>query len=188
VKFPKLFTDEVIDNLLLNLVGVMQHHGDGEGGGLLKFLGGFLKTVMHGALKVMLGKCDNAEVNKRSEFLRMRLLQLPNDKTRLGFVIPQDVYNHFQHCFNEVDAGNGKQITDELIKTMLAFTDLSLVHFFDDFINGLNLGMINRKMASVTRSGIHKESHSTIKKLIPSLTDAQLKDFSIYFKSMLVER
>ncbi|MBP8020099.1 MAG: hypothetical protein RJA86_1536 [Pseudomonadota bacterium] len=188
-EISKVFTDEVIDNLLLNLVGVMQNHSDGsEGGGLLKFLGGFLKTVMHGALKVMLGKCDNAEVNKRADFLRMRLLQLPNDKTRLGFQLPQDVYNHFQYCFSEVDAGNGKQITEELIKTMLTFTDLSLVHFFDDFIGGLNLGMINRKMASVTRSGIHKESHSTIKKLIPSLTDAQLKDFSIYFKSMLVER
>lgn len=63
-----------------------------------------------------------------------------------------------------------------------------MVAFFDDFISGLNLGMINRKMASVTRSGIHKESHSTIKKLIPSLNDAQLKDFSAYFKAMLVER
>ena len=81
----------------------MQNHSDGsEGGGLLKFLGGFLKTVMHGALKVMLGKCDNAEVNKRADFLRMRLLQLPNDKTRLGFQLPQDVYNHFQYCFSEV--------------------------------------------------------------------------------------
>jgi hypothetical protein len=187
-EISKVFTDEVIDNLLLNLVGVMQNHGDGEGGGLLKFLGGFLKTVMHGALKVMLGKCDNAEVNKRSDFLRMRLLQLPNDKTRLGFEIPQEVYNHFQHCFTEIEAGNGKQFTEELIKTMLTFTDLSLVHFFDDFINGLNLGMINRKMASVTRSGTHKESQSTIKKLIPSLSDAQLRDFSAYFKAMLVER
>jgi len=187
-EISKVFTDEVIDNLLLNLVGVMQHHGDGEGGGLLKFLGGFLKTVMHGALKVMLGKCDNAEVNKRAEFLRMRLLQLPNDKTRLGFALPQDVYNQFQRCFAEVDAGNGKNFTAELTATMLTFSDLSLVSFFDDFINGLNLGMINRKMASVTRSGIHKESQSTIKKLIPSLTDAQLKDFSTYFKAMLVER
>ncbi len=184
----RVFTDEVIDSLLLNLVGVMQHHGDGEGGGLLKFLGGFLKTVMHGALKVMLGKCDNAEVNKRAEFLRMRLLQLPNDKTRLGFELPQETYNHFQRCFTEIEAGNGKNFTEELTKTMLMFTDLSLVAFFDDFINGLNLGMINRKMASVTRSGIHKESHATIKKLIPSLTDAQLKDFSAYFKAMLVER
>ncbi len=187
-EISKVFTDEVIDNLLLNLVGVMQNHGDGEGSGMLKFLGGFLKTVMHGALKVMLGKCDNAEVNKRADFLRKRLLQLPNDKTRLGFELPQDVYDHFQHCFREVDAGNGKNFTEELTKTMLMFSDLSLVYFFDDFISGLNLGMINRKMASVTRSGIHKESHSTIKKLIPSLTDEQLKDFSAYFKAMLVER
>ena len=187
-EIAKLFTDEVIDNLLLNLVGVMQHHGDSEGGGLLKFLGGLLKTIMHGALKVMMGKADNAEVNKRADFLRKRLLQLPNDKTRLGFELPQDVYNQFQHAFSQVDAGNGKAHTQELTDTMLLFTDLSIVAFFDDFISGLNLGMINRKMASVTRSSIHKESHNTIKKLIPSLKDAQLKDFSVYFKAMLVER
>ena len=187
-EIARLFTDEVIDNLLLNLVGVMQHHGDSEGGGLLKFLGGLLKTMMHGALKVMMGKADNAEVNKRCDFLRKRLLQLPDDKTRLGFELPQDVYNHFQHAFSQIDAGNGKAFAKELTDTMSMFTDLSLVAFFDDFISGLNLGMINRKMASVTRSGIHKESHSTIKKLIPSLNDAQLKDFSAYFKAMLVER
>ncbi len=187
-EIAKLFTDETIDNLLLNLVGVMQHHGDNEGGGMLKFLGGLLKTMMHGALKVMLGKCDNAEVNKRAEFVRKRFLQLPNDKPRLGFELPQDVYNHFQHAFAQIDAGNGKNFTKELTDTMSMFTDLAIVAFFDDFINGLNLGMINRKMASVTRTGIHKESHSTIKKLIPSLNDAQLKDFAAYFKAMLVER
>lgn len=185
----KLFSDEAIDNLLLNLVAVMQkNHGDGEGGGLLKVLGGLLKTMMHGALKVMLGKADNAEVNKRSDFLRKRLLQLPNDKTRLGFELPQDVYNHFQHAFAQVDAGNGKNFSKELTDTMLMFTDLAITNYFDDFINELNLGMINRKMASMTRSGIQKESYSTIKKLIPSLNDAQLKDFSAYFKNMLVER
>ncbi len=187
-EIAKLFTDDVIDNLLLNLVNVMQHHGDSEGGGLLKFLGGLLKTIMHGALKVMMGKADNAEVNQRAEFLRKRFLQLPNDKTRLGFELPQDVYNHFQHAFAQIDAGNGKAYVKELTDTMLMFTDLSIVYFYDDFISTLNLGMINRKMASVTRSSIHKESQSTIKKLIPSLNDEQLKDFAAYFKAMLVER
>lgn len=184
----KLLTDEAVDNLLLNLVDAMQHHGENEGGGMLKFLGGFLKTMMHGALKIMLGKCDNAEVNQRAEFIRKRLLQLPNDKTRVGFELPQEVYNHFQHVFTQVDAGNGRAFNTELTETMLVFSDLAIAAFFDDFISPLNLGMINRKMASVTRAGIHKESHSTLKKLIRSLSEAQLKDFSAYFKAMLVER
>lgn len=181
-------TDEIIDNLLLNLVDLMQHHGDGEGGGLLKFLGAFLKKTMHGLLKMMLGKADNAEVNKRSEYLRSRLLQLPDDKTRMGFKLDQTVYNQFINSFKEVDAGNGKNITQQLISTMKTFSDASLVAFFDEFVATLDLGMINRKGASVARGLIHKESHSTIEKLIPSLKDNQLKDFSTYFQAMLVER
>lgn len=181
-------TDEIIDNLLLNLVDLMQHHGDGEGGGLLKFLGAFLKKTMHGLLKMMLGKADNAEVNKRAEYLRSRLLQLPDDKTRMGFKLDQAVYNQFISSFKEVDAGNGKNITQQLISTMKTFSDASLVAFFDDFIATLDLGMINRKGASVARNLIHKESHSTIEKLIPSLKENQLKDFSAYFQAMLVER
>lgn len=181
-------TDEIIDNLLLNLVDLMQHHGDGEGGGLLKFLGGFLKKTMHGLLKMMLGKADNAEINKRAEYLRSRFLQLPNDKTRIGFQLEHGVYSHFMHSFKEIDAGNGKNITQELIKTMKIFSDASLVAFFDDFIAVLDLGMINRKGASVARGLIHKESHATVEKLIPSLKDNQLKDFSAYFQAMLIER
>ncbi|PTQ89252.1 hypothetical protein [Agitococcus lubricus] len=181
-------TDEIIDNLLLNLVDMMQKSGEGEGGGLLKLLGGFLKKTMHGLLKMMLGKADNAEVNKRAEYLRSRFLQLPNDKVRIGFKLDQTVYNQFAAAFKEVDAGNGKAITQQLIGTMKTFSDAALVAFFDDFIAVLDLGMINRKGASVARGLIHKESHSTIEKLIPSLKDNQLKEFSAYFQAMLVER
>lgn len=181
-------TDEIIDALLLNLVNLMQHHGDGEGGGLLKFLGGFLKKTMHGMLKLMLGKADNAEVNKRADYLRARLLQLPDDKPRIGFKLEAETYQHFMHAFAQVEAGKGKEVTVELVKTMQVFTDACLVAFFDEFVAVLNLGMINRKGASVTRGLIHKESHSTISKLIPSLTDQQLRDFASYFKAMLVER
>lgn len=181
-------TDEIIDVLLLNLVDLMQHHGDGDGSGLLKFLGGFLKKTMHGMLKLMLGKADNAEVNKRADYLRARSLNLPDDKARIGFKLDPDTYQHFMHAFNQIEAGNGKAVTPELVKTMQVFTDACLVAFFDEFVAVLNLGMINRKGASVTRGLIHKESYATVAKLIPSLKEEQLKDFAAYFKAMLVER
>jgi len=71
---------------------------------------------------------------------------------------------------------------------MKVFNGACIVSFFDEFVAVLNLGMINRKGASVTRGLIQKESNSTVEKLIPSLTDQQLKDFAAYFKAMLVER
>lgn len=181
-------TDEIIDVLLLNLVDLMQHHGDGEGGGLLKFLGGFLKKTMHGMLKLMLGKADNAEVNKRADYLRARSLSLPDDKPRIGFKLDPETYQHFMHAFEQIEAGNGKAVTQELVKSMKIFNEACIVSFFDEFVAVLNLGMINRKGASVTRGLIQKESNSTVEKLIPSLKDEQLRDFAVYFKAMLVER
>lgn len=181
-------TDEIIDVLLLNLVDLMQHHGDGDGGGLLKFLGGFLKKTMHGMLKLMLGKADNAEVNKRADYLRARSLALPNDIARIGFKLDAETYQHFMNAFTQIESGNGKAVAQELVKTMKVFNEACIVSFFDEFVAVLNLGMINRKGASVTRGLIQKESNSTVEKLIPSLTDQQLKDFAAYFKAMLVER
>lgn len=181
-------TDEIIDVLLLNLVDLMQHHGDGEGGGLLKFLGGFLKKTMHGMLKLMLGKADNAEVNKRADYLRARSLSLPDDKPRIGFKLDPETYQHFMHAFAQIEAGNGKAVTQELVKSMKIFNEACIVSFFDEFVAVLNLGMFNRKAASATRGLIQKESNSTVEKLIPSLKDEQLRDFAVYFKAMLVER
>ena len=143
---------------------------------------------MHGMLKLMLGKADNAEVNKRADYLRARSLALPNDVARIGFKLDADTYQHFMHAFAQIEAGNGKAVTQELVKTMQVFNEACIVSFFDEFVAVLNLGMINRKGASVTRGLIQKESNSTVEKLIPSLTDQQLKDLAAYFKAMLVER
>lgn len=178
-------TDEIIDNLLLNLVKSMQHS---EGSGFLNFLGGFLKKAMHGLLKMMLGKTSNEQVAKRAEFLRARFLNLPNDITRIGFVMPDSLYQDFMKHFAAIEAGQGKSHVAGMVKAMQDFADLSMIHFFDDFIEKMDLGLIMRKGAHAVRAGIAKENHSTIAKLIPSLGEEELKHFANYFRNMLVER
>lgn len=77
----------------------------------------------------MLGKADNAEVNKRADYLRARSLALPNDVARIGFKLDADTYQHFMHAFAQIEAGNGKAVTQELVKTMQVFNEACIVSF-----------------------------------------------------------
>lgn len=178
-------TDEIIDNMLLNMVRNMSH---GEGGKMMNFLGAFLKKTIHVLLKMMLGKANNAEVNKRSVYLRARFLNLPNDMPRLGFALPHDLYEEFQKHFAAVDAGEGTQHIEGITQAMMRFSDLSLVHFYDEFIATLDLGMIMRKSSEMTRSALQKELHSVLPKMVRSLKNEELKHLADYIRAMLVER
>lgn len=178
-------TDEIIDNLLLNMVNNM---GSGEGSNMINFLGGFLKKTMHVMLKMMLGKANNAEVAKRAVFIRNRFLNLPNDTARLGFPLPHDLYDEFQKHFAAVDAGDGREHIEAIVQAMMRFSDLSLVHYYDEFIATLDLGMILRKTTEMTRSALHKELHSVLPKMVRALKNEELKHLADYIRGMLVER
>ena len=178
-------TDEIIDNLLLNMVNNM---GSGEGSNMINFLGGFLKKTMHVMLKMMLGKANNAEVAKRAVFIRNRFLNLPNDTSRLGFPLPHDLYDEFQKHFAAVDAGDGREHIEAIVQAMMRFSDLSLVHYYDEFIATLDLGMILRKTTEMTRSALHKELHSVLPKMVRALKNDELKHLADYIRGMLVER
>ena len=178
-------TDEIIDNLLLNMVNNM---GSGEGSNMINFLGGFLKKTMHVMLKMMLGKANNSEVAKRAVFIRNRFLNLPNDTPRLGFPLPHDLYDEFQKHFAAVDAGDGREHIEAIVQAMMRFSDLSLVHYYDEFIATLDLGMILRKTTEMTRSALHKELHSVLPKMVRALKNEELKHLAYYIRAMLVER
>lgn len=178
-------TDEIIDNLLLNMVNNM---GSGEGSNMINFLGGFLKKTMHVMLKMMLGKASNGEVAKRAVFIRARFLNLPDDSPRLGFPLPHDLYDEFQKHFAAVDAGQGREHIEAIVQAMMRFSDLSLVHYYDEFIATLDLGMILRKTTEMTRSALHKELHSVLPKMVRALKNEELKHLADYIRGMLVER
>ncbi|HEX5278252.1 MAG TPA: hypothetical protein VFW42_11370 [Fluviicoccus sp.] len=178
-------TDEIIDNLLLNMVNNM---GSGESSNMINFLGSFLKKTMHVMLKMMLGKAKNDEVAKRAVFIRARFLNLPNDTPRLGFPLPHDLYDEFQKHFAAVDEGQGREHIEGIVAAMMRFSDLSLVHYFDEFVATLDLGMILRKTTEMTRSALHKELHSVLPKMVRSLKNEELKHLADYLRGMLVER
>lgn len=180
-----VLTDDVIDNLLLLLVKALQQAG-GEGHGLMLFLGGFIKTTMHGLLKVMLGSPGNAEVDRRTDFIRAVFLSLPQQPPRIGFAMPDDLYRRFQSAFEEIDAGRGKAQTAVLIQAFAEFTDLALIHFYDGFVDRLNLGFLLKKGASVARGQMKAQSTATFGKMIPALSQAELKALSDYLRQRMV--
>ncbi len=186
-KLAIALTEDVIDNLLLMLVQAMRR-GGGEGHGLLLFLGGFIKTTMNGLLRVMLGSPDNAAVNRRTDFIRGVFLNPPGEAPRIGFAMPEDLYRRFMASFDEIDAGRGKAQSAALVRAFADFTDQALIHFFDAFVDRLDLGFLLKKGAGVARGQMKAQSASTFGRMIPALSDAELKILADYLRERMVWR
>ncbi|HEX5277533.1 MAG TPA: hypothetical protein VFW42_07690 [Fluviicoccus sp.] len=184
-RLAAMLTDDVIDHLLLNLVKAMQAAG-GQGHGLVLLLGGFIKTTMHGLLKVMLGSPGNAEVDRRTDFIRAVFLNLPQLPPRIGFVMPDDLHRRFLAAFDEIDAGRGKAQAAVLVQAFAEFTDLALIHFFDGFVDRLNLGFLLKKGAAVARGQMKAQSTATFGKMIPALSDAELQALADYLRQRML--
>lgn len=177
-------TDEILKHCVEKLIALFQ---DGaEGAGILTTLLNLLKGTAHVLVKQMLGKHDNAEVAKMAAYLRSRRVVVDGD-VRYGFELPADLAARFSTAFAAVDAGEGKAHKAELQATMLAFGDLALERFYDDFVGPMDLGFIKRKASDLGRSTIHKGIQVAIGKLIPQLGQKDLEVFVSYYRTLIVE-
>lgn len=57
-----------------------------------------------------------------------------------------------------------------------------------DFNKTLGLGMVKRGIASVATSAVETAVHIVIKKLIPTLSQAELEVFAQHFDALLVQK
>lgn len=179
-----LMADEILDNMLMSLVNAMK--GEGEGAGILGTLASLIKGTVHVLIKQLLGKHDNAEVNKMAQYLRDRKLVL-NGEERFGFELPAALGAELLALFAKARAGEGRAHKAELNAAMLKFVDIAMERFYDDFAAPMDLGFIKRKAVDIGRSTMVKGSHSAINKLIPSLGEDQMKAFGEIYGSQFVE-
>lgn len=178
-----ILTDEVMEHLLMTLVNAMKGK---EGAGILSTLAGLLKSTVHVLIKQLLGKHDNAEVNKMAQYLRDKSLTL-NGEARFGFALPDELGNRFVGLLQKTAAGDGVAHKAELVKAMTEFVDLAIANLYDDFTKPMDLGFIKRKAVELGRSTISKGSHSAISKLFPQLGAEELKAFGAIYSEMIVQ-
>lgn len=179
-----LMTDEILDGLLMSIVNALK--GEGESAGILGTLTNMLRSTVHVLIKQMLGKHDNAEVNRMAKYLRDRSLSI-NGEFRLGFPLTEAYGAHMIDLLNKALAGEGDKYRTELTKAMGEFIDLSTARLYDDFVEPIPLGFILRKGANLGHSTINKGSHTAINRVFPTFNAEQIKTFSGIYADMFVK-
>lgn len=188
IEVAQLYTDEIIDALLLNIVNAPG--ADVSGAGMLKQFAGMIKSTVNGLIKQVLGKMSNDELQALAGYMREHRLELPSRKdgelrAHVAFAIPDEFYQQFSSVLER--GGAGEQTQPELQPCMDRFADMAIKAFYDDSLKSVKLGFIGRKLADVGSSAIHKGAQAATRRLVPALKDNSLKRFSDYFRSMLIQ-
>lgn len=178
--------DEILRACVEEIIARFQAGGDGDGAGILHTMLGILKSTSHMLIRQMLGKASNEDVNRMAQYLRDRRLEL-NGQVLFGFPVPADLAGRFEQAFAHIDAGNGEAHRGDVQQAMLAFSDLALVRFYDDFVKPMELGFIKRKASDLGRATIAKGVHVAIGKLFAGLKQKELKIWSDYFSTLFVK-
>jgi len=179
-----LMTDEILDNLLMSIVNAMK--GEGEGAGILGTLTNLLKSTVHMLIRQMLGKHDNAEINRMAKYLRDRSLTI-NGEFRLGFPLTDAYGATMIDLLGKAMAGEGEKYRPEITKVMDEFVDLATVKLYDEFVEPVPLGFILRKGAGLGRSTINKGSHTAINRVFPTFNGEQIKTFGGIYSDMFIK-
>lgn len=184
-KISLQLTDELIDTMLVHLV---QQFPPSEKRDTTEGLAIKIRGIVETLMKQLLGKASNEQVLESLAFMEKSLFVDNEGQQRIGAVLPDSLVADMKKSFAEVAAGNGKEQREALTKQFKAFADALIQHFMTDFNKTLGLGMVKRGVASVATSGVETAVHIVIKKLIPSLSQAELDAFTKHFDQLLVQK
>ena len=184
-KISLQLTDELIDTMLVHLV---QQFPPSEKRDTTEGLAIKIRGIVETLMKQLLGKASNEQVLESLAFMEKSLFVDNEGQQRIGAVLPDSLVADMKKSFAEVAAGNCKEQREALTKQFKAFADALIQHFMTDFNKTLGLGMVKRGVASVATSGVETAVHIVIKKLIPSLSQAELDVFTKHFDQLLVQK
>ncbi|MGH8493625.1 MAG: hypothetical protein ACRERR_11065 [Moraxellaceae bacterium] len=185
VEVGQLFTDEIVDTLLLNIVRSVDNNHSGAK--VLEQFAGLIKSTVHALIKQVLGKMSNDELRPLAGYMRQRRLTLNHDGQEKDFIaipLPADFYQRFRHVLEK--GAQGEKNSAELLACMEIFSEKAHTAFYEESLGAIKLGFIGRKMADVGGAALRKGSQAATKRLIPDMQGQELKDFSTYFLTMLI--
>lgn len=172
-KIALAMVDEILQNILADLLHKFPASDKKE---TAEKLMGYVKATVNTLLKTLLGKSDNAQVQKSIDFLEQSLFTTADGQTVIGTQLPADLVASIKQHFNALlNDGNHREIRLTLKEDYKKFADLMILHFLINFTKTLDLGMIKRKAADLAASGVTKAVHIAIDKLFPALNKDELK-------------
>lgn len=177
-------TDGIIQAMALDVIDILK--AGGESAGILDVLARLLKGTMHVLIRQIMGKVTQPEQDKLAGYLSRRRIVI-NSVARFGFSLPEAVGARFDNLLQRITAGHLENARPELTALMSEFVELAVGHFYDDFINSLDLGFVKRKLTEVGRTTVSKGSLTAVHKLFQSMTDADLQKVAAHYATMFVK-
>ena len=184
-KISLQLTDELIDTMLVHLV---QQFPPSDKRDTTEELAQKIRSIVSTLMKQLLGKASYVQILESLAFMEKSLFIDNEGKQRIGTQLPDALVSDMKKSFAEVAAGNGKEQRDALTQQFKSFADALIQHFMTEYNKTLGLGMVKRGVASVATSGVETAVHIVIKKLIPSLSQAELDVFTKHFDQLLVQK
>lgn len=148
-------------------------------------LANFIKEKSGALLGSLLGKADNKQVLQSIDFLEQSAHKNAQGENRVGFVIPDSLYDQLQASFAGVANGDYRNQRDALKTQFKLLTDLTIKHYMEEFNKTLDLGMMKRGLAGAAKGVISTAVHVAIDKLIPALSEEELKIFTSHYGQLL---
>lgn len=180
--------DEVINVLLLNFLDRMPMSGMVPS--IIKNFAGVIKGTVHVLIKQVVGKLKPGESVQMAHLIAdRRLRHLHNGVERDMIAIPLSgaLRVKFKTSLEAALQGHGRREHLILQEAMLEFSDVAYQFLYVDLTSFVELGFILRKAVDMGGGTINKGAHSTIRKIIPTLNDEELKEFAAYFNQYMVD-
>ena len=185
VKVSQLYSDEIVDTLLLNIVRASEKEASAR---ILGSFASLIKSTVHALIRQVLSKMSNEELRPLSVVIRSHRLTITRDGVTtdyIAFPMPDDFHATFRSVLQA--AIDGERQPEQLGDCMLRFSDMAHEAFYDDSVKPLKLGFFGRKMVDMGGAAIRKGSHSASRSLIPTLHGKELQDFATYMQAFLIE-
>lgn len=183
-KITQLTSKELMDALLIKLIESLPD--DSERKAHLIKTAETIETTSDKLINTLLSPTKNEDVLPSFDFFDQKVLKnTQSGERRISVPLSDELAKNLLATIENVQAGNGLEEQQNLIRLFSELTKACLQHFLVDFTKTLNLNMLRRAAIPVTDGIIVKVIDITLRRLIPQMPQESLERFTKHYQALI---
>lgn len=183
-KITQLTSKELMDALLIKLIESLPD--DSERKAHLIKTAETIEGTGDKLINTLLSPTKNEDVLPSFDFFDQKVLKsTQSGERRISVPLTDELANSLLATIENVQAGNGLEEQQNLIRLFSELTKACLQHFLVDFTKTLNLNMLKRAAIPVTDGIIVKVIDIALRRLIPQMPQESLERFTKHYQALI---
>lgn len=183
-KITQLTSKELMDALLIKLIESLPD--DSERKAHLIKTAATIEATSDKLINTLLSPTKNEDVLPSFDFFDQKVLKnTQSGERRISVPLTDELANSLLATIENVQAGNGLEEQQNLIRLFSELTKACLQHFLVDFTKTLNLNMLKRAAIPVTDGIIVKVIDIALRRLIPQMPQESLERFTKHYQALI---